>query len=537
MPVNDDDFHGTRCAGEIAAVRNSYCGIGVAYESKVSGIRILGGPITDVEEALALNYEYHKNHIYSCSWGPEDDGQHVEGPNKIVQNAIYNGITKGRNGLGSIFVFATGNGGYFGDNCNYDGYTNSPYTITVGAIDIEHNHPPYSEKCSAHFATTYSSGSGLQIYTTNPRPDNCTFSHGGTSAAAPIAVGILALALSARPDLSWRDLQHLTVRAAVPIKPKEKDWQKTFAGRFYSHKYGYGKLDAWKIVEEAKKWKNVGPQTKFNSKVHVEDLDIPNNGKALSSVIEISKEDIQSANISRLEHVQAVVNISHPVRGFLDIWLISPNNISSHIGPSREADKSTEGFKNWTFMSVKHWEEDPAGQWNLLVIDRGRHRNLGKLHHWQLILNGESTIPRKNTHSTTPNTDVRYPEDTANTSGGSLLTTMKRIVIGVVFIGVAIGCAFLVKIGYKKVFPNPVMSEEYGMLDPIELDSTFVLDDEETDEEGEYLFHPNFHRSKLMLQHDADDISEDNQNLIAKETSGNNSNIISSSDDGDYDNK
>lgn len=30
--------HGTRCAGEVAAKRdNGYCGVGVAYESKVAG--------------------------------------------------------------------------------------------------------------------------------------------------------------------------------------------------------------------------------------------------------------------------------------------------------------------------------------------------------------------------------------------------------------------------------------------------------------------------------------------------------------------
>jgi hypothetical protein len=31
------NHHGTRCAGEIAAVANSNCAVGVAYHSKVSG--------------------------------------------------------------------------------------------------------------------------------------------------------------------------------------------------------------------------------------------------------------------------------------------------------------------------------------------------------------------------------------------------------------------------------------------------------------------------------------------------------------------
>lgn len=32
-----DDSHGTRCAGQIAAVKNDVCGVGIAYESKVAG--------------------------------------------------------------------------------------------------------------------------------------------------------------------------------------------------------------------------------------------------------------------------------------------------------------------------------------------------------------------------------------------------------------------------------------------------------------------------------------------------------------------
>lgn len=37
--VQSDNHHGTRCAGEIAAVpNNSFCAVGVAYGSKVAGM-------------------------------------------------------------------------------------------------------------------------------------------------------------------------------------------------------------------------------------------------------------------------------------------------------------------------------------------------------------------------------------------------------------------------------------------------------------------------------------------------------------------
>ena len=152
-----DDTHGTRCAAEVAAVpNNNVCGVGVAYSARSAGIRILSGHLTDADQASAINYAYDRNQIYSCSWGPKDDGMTMERPPKIVADAFINGAKNGRNGLGSIFVFASGNGGTSNDNCNFDGYTNSIYTLTVAAIDRHNNHPPYSEQCAANMVSMYS---------------------------------------------------------------------------------------------------------------------------------------------------------------------------------------------------------------------------------------------------------------------------------------------------------------------------------------------------------------------------------------------
>lgn len=48
------------------------------------------------------------------------------------QAALAHGVLAGRKGYGSIFVVASGNGGHFKDNCNFDGYANSIYTVTIG---------------------------------------------------------------------------------------------------------------------------------------------------------------------------------------------------------------------------------------------------------------------------------------------------------------------------------------------------------------------------------------------------------------------
>ena len=41
-------------------------------------------------------------------------------------------LFQGRDGKGAIYVWAAGNGGIRGDNCNCDGYTSNIHTISIG---------------------------------------------------------------------------------------------------------------------------------------------------------------------------------------------------------------------------------------------------------------------------------------------------------------------------------------------------------------------------------------------------------------------
>lgn len=47
----------------------------------------------------------------------------------------------------------------------------------------------------------------------------CTEGHTGTSAAAPLAAGMIALMLQVRPCLTWRDVQHIIVFTATKVSP------------------------------------------------------------------------------------------------------------------------------------------------------------------------------------------------------------------------------------------------------------------------------------------------------------------------------
>ena len=350
-----DDRHGTRCAGEIAAVRNGVCGVGVAYNARIGGLRILSKIITDEDEAVAMNYAYQDNQIYSCSWGPPDDGKSMDAPGLLIRKAMVNAIQKGRQGRGNIFVFAAGNGHGAGDNCNFDGYTNSIYTITIGGIDRKGLHGYYSEHCSAQLAVTYSSGSGDAIHTTDVGVNKCYANHGGTSAAAPLAAGVFALAFSARPELTWRDLQYLIVVTGVQVNEDDESWDKTFIGRPYSHTFGYGKLDAYTFVEKAKTVDLLKPQAWYKSPwMHVKHF-IPQGVEGLLSSFEVTKDHLKKANLERVEHVTVTMNIEHTRRGDLSVELRSPTQMVSHLSVVRRLDEAEEGYVDWTFMSVAHW--------------------------------------------------------------------------------------------------------------------------------------------------------------------------------------
>ncbi|KAJ2381927.1 pheromone processing endoprotease, partial [Coemansia sp. RSA 2603] len=407
-PRLTDDYHGTRCAGQIAASRNNVCGVGVAYSARVAGIRMLSREVSDQDEVGALNYAMDRNSIYSCSWGPNDDGATVQGPGRVIEDAFIAGVERGRQGRGSVFVFATGNGGAAGDNCNFDGYTNSIYTISIGAIDHADRHPYYSEPCSAQLAVTYSNGDNRGIVTTDLGLRACTSKHGGTSAAAPLAAGIFALALSVRPDLTWRDLQHVAVRAAVPVDTADSDWANVARGRRYNHKYGFGKMDAGRIVAEAQAHVHVGRQTRIDVPRDAADAPIPvlqhtgGESDAVVRSVEVTRAQAEAAHMKGVEHVTVAVDMTHEFRGNVEIWLESPSGARSQLATPRPRDASREGLQAWRFMSVKHWDEDPVGTWKLHVRNALKPKYTGRLGGWQLTVFGESTLPDPAANGTLP---------------------------------------------------------------------------------------------------------------------------------------
>ncbi|XP_075753037.1 proprotein convertase subtilisin/kexin type 6 isoform X2 [Pelodiscus sinensis] len=403
--ASNENKHGTRCAGQVAAkANNSNCVVGIAYNARVGGVRMLDGDVTDVVEAKSLGIRPDYIDIYSASWGPDDDGRTVDGPGELAKQAFEYGIKKGRKGLGSIFVWASGNGGREGDYCSCDGYTNSIYTISISSSTDSGLKPWYLEECTSTLATTYSSGAFYEqkIVTTDLR-HGCTEGHTGTSVSAPIVTGIIALALEANPSLTWRDVQHLIVKTSRPLHLKANDWKTNGAGRKVSHLYGYGLVNAEALVMEAKKWKKAPMQHVCTESSDRTSRDIPAGQTVSTTIVTDACANHYDQRVVHLEHVVVRVSIEHPRRGDLQINLTSPSGTESQLLARRVFDLSNEGFKNWEFMTVHCWGETAEGEWTLKIHDTpSQMRNperQGKLKKWSLILYGTAEHPY---HATSP---------------------------------------------------------------------------------------------------------------------------------------
>lgn len=382
--------HGSKCAGIIAAKENNgHCGIGLAYNARIGGIRLFKYEMaTDLAEANALSFNRQHIDIYSNSWGPDDRGFEVKGPGRATQTALREGATKGRGKKGSIFIFAAGNGGILSqDSCAYNGYVNSIYTIAITSSARDGSVPYYGERCPGIMATAFSRDSfgDRNPVVTAGQHGQCEFYFGGSSAATAMATGLVALALEANKNLTWRDVQHIIVRSARFPRHFQTNVVTNAAGLKVSNYMGFGLMDALKMVNFAKKWRNVPDQVECEFLKHE-----TNSGRTYLSTINLNSS---SCPIRFLEHVLVRVNLKVWPRGDLRLSLEAPSTTKSRLTQDRPYDKFrsvSTNLTDWVILSVHHWGENPVGKWTLRTD--GNYRWL-YFFNWTLTLFGTTLDP------------------------------------------------------------------------------------------------------------------------------------------------
>lgn len=392
---NFTDNHGTAVAGVAAGAGNNGLGVtGAAYNAELVGLRLIAGPVGDLEIAQALTHQNQIIDIYNNSWGPADNGR-ISNIGPQAQAALQDSVLTGRGGLGTIHVWAGGNGGDItNDNVNYDPYANSRHTIAVGALTNSGLRSNYSDTGAPLIVTAYSNGGSLGITTTDltgaPGYNNGNYADdfGGTSSAAPLVSGVIALMLEANPNLTYRDVTDILVRTSERIDPNNADWTQNGAGLWVNHNYGFGGIDATAAVSAAYNHSSLGPEVARTTGRQIVNAAIPDNGGG--SVVRTINVPRASA-VGSLEYVEVVFDARHTYIGDLEVVLTSPSGTQSVLAQARLQDNQT-AYNNWVFSSARHWGESSEGTWTISVTDR-QAADTGTFDAFELRFYGTSVSP------------------------------------------------------------------------------------------------------------------------------------------------
>ena len=404
--INAGD-HGSSCAGVAAAVGGNGIGvIGAAFEAHLVGYNLLVAS-TSANEVDAMTRGSNQISISSNSWGPTD-GTGIPTPSAAIwQAAIDLGTSTGRNGLGTIYTWAAGNGaadngGFPTDNANLDGYANYRGVIAVGAIGDDGRKASYSESGANVWISAHSMGNndrgittvdlqGTAGSNTGASPSdyadtNYTNTFNGTSSATPLVTGVVALILEEAPQLTERDVRRVLALSARRNDPTDPDWSVNGAGIFVNHKYGFGALDASEAFALLPSYTLLGPQLPpFVSLIRTPNVAIPDESLSyVSDVISVSTA------ITKLEHVEVLFSAAnHPFLGDLRVELISPQATVSVLSEPHEMPNGGASFSNWTFGVVRCLDENPNGNWQLRVRDEAGG-DVGTFQSWRLTIRGRA---------------------------------------------------------------------------------------------------------------------------------------------------
>lgn len=435
-PTSTTAWHGTAVAGTIAAAARgpNYHGTGeggrgVAPLVQLLAFRVVPEATGEVSAppSLALQKAIDEGaRVVNNSWTHKDGGALTP-----VDSAWRD--TLGRIMLNSpppVVIFAAGNAGegsdatavpLMGDMSSWDTYTNHRQVITIGATGSQGEAVEYSESGPNVLVSAPGGTRGDGLITTdligaggaNPFGDDLKADSGGTgfagtSGAAAVASGVVALMLQAKPTLGAREVAWIladTATAPSCVRPvcdgwlapqaAEMGWAKT-----YSHRYGFGRINATAAVEMAKAFEPFGAEQSCDSAWVYPNVtgysgvripEVATNG--VVSFFEQSK--VMSACPSRIERVSLEVEVSanttysqNRFSGDLHIRLSSPSGRISELTRPHACRKACADLTNgFTFSSARHMGEPGDGSWTLSIADE-LPNDQGTLNRWRLRLYG-----------------------------------------------------------------------------------------------------------------------------------------------------
>lgn len=198
--VFDDNGHGTHVSGTIAGENNGDGVTGIAYNSKIMAVKVLdesgSGSYANIANGIRYAVDNGAN-VINLSLGGNSS-------NNTLKTAIEYAGSKG-----VIVVMAAGNDG--GSTPSYPARYAYDSGIAVGAVNQNNQLTDFSNRSGSQ-EIKYVTAPGENIYST--LPDNKYGNYTGTSMAAPHVAGVVALLLSANPNLSESQVRDIITNTA-----------------------------------------------------------------------------------------------------------------------------------------------------------------------------------------------------------------------------------------------------------------------------------------------------------------------------------
>lgn len=392
-PRKASENHGTACAGLAGAAGFNEIGvIGIAPEVKMMGLRLIAGDSAEDDNGTAMAWQPEGivTHVSSNSWGPADDGKSAGRVSALQIAGMEKAATGYREGLGTVFLIAAGNGRDSGDNGSYDEFSSSRFGIAVGAVNRSGKQSSYSEnglgvaisafggefeQPDVMWTTNNSGDEALAIKTekfpTSLAPIHYTDSFNGTSAATPQVAGAVALLLEKNPKLSYRDVKEILMKSATRENLAGQDpFVENKGGFFFSHSFGAGLLHVTAALKLASTWSSLGPLVSAGGE-STEALAIPDDGSLVTRDIALPDAKI------RVEHVEFTFTIKHANRGDISVGIVSPGGTIAEASPRPNDDGAD--FVDYKMTTPRFWGEPAAGAWKFAAFDAKKNDITGEL--------------------------------------------------------------------------------------------------------------------------------------------------------------
>ena len=392
--------HGTNVAGLIAARDNGFGMVGVAPRASIYGSNVLRVFTTDnisTRAAQAAVQHLEQTAVSNNSWGPGDVGTpKLSGAD--WEAAIERGLAEGFYGRGTVYVFGGGNGGD-DDYSNLSEFVSHHGVITVCAVNYRDVRSPRSEKGPNLWVCAPSN----QLRSTLPAIATTTNggyidSFGGTSAAAPLVSGVVALMRAANGELTWRDVKLILAATARKNDTSNSGWEagalrygSTGTRYNYNHSYGFGVVDASAAVALAQTWPGLPAHRTLTVTSAPLNETLDNNTVTQTLAIE-------GDYIEFIEYVTVNLDVDHDKFAELTIDLTAPSGVESKLLVGRQGDLwqlllPQELRSPIDLGSARHLGEDPEGTWTLTVRDPSLPDD-GTLTAWSLTIYGHGLKPR-----------------------------------------------------------------------------------------------------------------------------------------------